>query len=154
MLNHFARNLRYSLAAVGLLTISCGLGSAKAQLEQPSPQPSAQPTSETVVKPVEAQNPEAAKSPEEKAPEAKQEPAKQEPTKKPAKEKLPPKKQLRAIALSGSYDDLAQAASFDPTSLLLGGGVGKSKSFYRLCDYIDEMANEPNLSHVLFDLSD
>lgn len=154
MLNHFARNLRYSLAAVGLLTISCGLGSVRAQLEQPSPQPTAQPSSETVIKPVEAQTPDAEKAPEEKAPEAKQEPAKQEPAKKSAKEKLPPKKQLRAIALSGSYDDLAQAASFDPTSLLLGGGVGKSKSFYRLCDYIEEMANEPNLSHVLFDLSD
>ena len=70
MLNDFARKLRYSLAAVGLLTISLGLGSAKAQLEQPSTQPAAQPSSETVIKPVETQTPEAAKSPEEKAPEA------------------------------------------------------------------------------------
>lgn len=135
-MNFFAHRLVYSLAAIGLLAVSCGLGSAMAQLEPATPTPAAA----SVAK----QEP-----PQEAKPEIKSESAK-----KPSKEKLPPKKQLRAIALSGSYEDLAQAASFDPTSLLLGGGISKSKSFYRLCDYIDEMSNEANLSHVLFDLSD
>ena len=71
-----------------------------------------------------------------------------------AKEKPPAKKQLRHIALSGSYDDLMQPASFDPTSLILGQGSTKSKSFFRLCEYLQEMGDEANLTHVLFDLSD
>lgn len=160
MMNHFAHKLLYSLAATGLLAISCGLGTATAQLEPSSPTPAAKPieteNAEVAIAPeTQAQE---AKTPESKTSEAKQETnetaAKPETTKKSSKEKLPPKKQLRAIVLSGSYEDLAQAASFNPTSLLLGGGVTKSKSFYRLCDYIDEMASEPNLSHVLLDLSD
>ena len=73
---------------------------------------------------------------------------------KAAKEKPPAKKQLRHIALSGSYDDLMQPASLDPTSLILGQGPVKSKSFFRLCEYLQEMGEEANLTHVLFDLSD
>ncbi len=73
---------------------------------------------------------------------------------KTAKEKAPPKKQLRWLAMSGSYSDLAQAPSLDPTALLLGGLPEKGKSFYRLCDYIDEVAAEENVTHLLFDLSD
>lgn len=73
---------------------------------------------------------------------------------KTAKEKVPPKKQLRWLAMSGSYSDLAQAPSLDPTALLLGGLPEKGKSFYRLCDYIDEVAAEENVTHLLFDLSD
>ncbi|MCU0712488.1 MAG: hypothetical protein MUC43_10555 [Pirellula sp.] len=76
------------------------------------------------------------------------------PKTKVAKEKAPPKKQLRWLAMSGSYSDLAQAPSLDPTALLLGGLPGKNKSFYRLCDYIDEVAAEENVTHLLFDLSD
>jgi hypothetical protein len=73
---------------------------------------------------------------------------------KAAKEKLPPKKQLRQISLSGSYDDLMQPASLDPTSLLMGQSPAKSKSFFRLLEYIHEMADDENVTHVLFDLSD
>lgn len=73
---------------------------------------------------------------------------------KTAKEKAPPKKQLRWLVMSGSYSDLAQAPSLDPTALLLGGLPEKGKSFYRLCDYIDEVAAEENVTHLLFDLSD
>lgn len=76
------------------------------------------------------------------------------PKTKVAKEKAPPKKQLRWLAMSGSYSDLAQAPSLDPTALLLGGLPEKSKSFYRLCDYFDEVAAEENVTHLLFDLSD
>lgn len=70
------------------------------------------------------------------------------------REKPPAKKQLRWLALSGSYEDLVSPASLDPTSLLLGGTPGKSKSFYRLCEYLEEMEGEENLSYLLFDLSD
>jgi protease-4 len=70
------------------------------------------------------------------------------------KQNAPPKKQLRWLALSGSYSDLAQPPSLDPTALLLGGLPEKSKSFYRLCDYLDEVAEEENVTHLLFDLSD
>lgn len=76
------------------------------------------------------------------------------PKTKAAKEKTPPKKQLRWLAMSGSYSDLAQAPSLDPTALLLGGLPEKSKSFFRLCDYLDEVAAEENVTHLLFDLSD
>jgi protease-4 len=72
---------------------------------------------------------------------------------KSTKEKAAPKKQLRAIALSGSYDDLTQPPALDPTSLLLGGSV-KSKSFYRLCEYLQEVGDDALVTHVLFDLSD
>jgi protease-4 len=67
--------------------------------------------------------------------------------------KAPPKKQVRVIALSGSYEDLPSAGGFDPTDLLLGGGMGKPKSFYRLCDYLDELSHEELVTHVVFDLS-
>jgi protease IV len=64
------------------------------------------------------------------------------------------KKQLRILTLSGAYEDLASPVSFDPTDLILGGTPTKAKSFYRLCDYLDEVAGEENVTHLLFDLSD
>lgn len=71
-------------------------------------------------------------------------------------DKLKPsgKKQLRQLSLSGNYQDHLQPMAFDPTDLLLGGAPGKSKSFYRLCDYLDELGKDDQVSHVLFDLSD
>jgi protease-4 len=71
-----------------------------------------------------------------------------------AKEKVPAKKQLRWITMNGNYEDLSEPTALDPTAILLGGGIGKTKSFFKLCDYLDEMAAEENLSYVLFDLSD
>lgn len=76
-------------------------------------------------------------------------------TKEPAKEAPPaPKYQVQVIALSGSYVDLMGATAFDPTSLLTGAGPGKRKSFYKLCDYIDELGRNEKVTHVVFDLSD
>jgi len=49
---------------------------------------------------------------------------------------------------------LMQPASFDPTSLIMGQTPAKSKSFFRLCEYLQEMSVEENLTQVLFDLSD
>ncbi|MFO0942879.1 MAG: signal peptide peptidase SppA [Pirellulales bacterium] len=69
-------------------------------------------------------------------------------------EKAPAKKQLRQLSLSGNYQDHMQPMEFDPTSLILGASPGKSKSFFRLCEYIDELGKDELVSHVLFDLSD
>lgn len=61
---------------------------------------------------------------------------------------------VRLLALSGSYVDLVQGASLDPTSLILGGGPAKQKSFYKLCDAIDELTEDDEIHAVAFDLSD
>lgn len=146
MLTHLFPRIFFSLAAVLLLGNLPFLGSAFAQLESPSPAQDPKPGETTP--PI--QNAVA-------APEIKSEPvAPEKKSDKPKtfKEKVPPKKQLRTIALSGSYEDFVQPPSLDPTALLLGGGVGKSKSFFRLCDYLQEIGDEENLAYVLFDLSD
>ena len=66
----------------------------------------------------------------------------------------PPKNQVQVITLSGTYVDLMGATAFDPTSLLTGAGPGKRKSFYKLCDYLDELGRSEKVTHVVFDLSD
>jgi protease-4 len=80
------------------------------------------------------------------APEKKQEES------KPAA-KAPAKKQVRVLALSGEYVDLQGGSGFNPTELIMGGGGGKPKSFYKLCDYLDELSHEELVTHVVFDLS-
>lgn len=75
--------------------------------------------------------------------------------KEPAKETPPaPKNQVQVISLSGAYVDLMGATAFDPTSLIMGGGPGKRKSFYKLCDYLEELGKNEKVTHVVFDLSD
>ena len=146
MLTQLFHRIFCSLAAVLLLGSVSFLGSAIAQREassptqDPKPGETVQPIQDVVT-----------------APEVKSDavaPEKKSDKPKTVKEKAPPKKQLRVIALSGSYDDLMQPPSLNPTALLLGSGVGKSKSFFRLCDYLQEMGAEENLTYVLFDLSD
>jgi len=80
------------------------------------------------------------------APEKKQEESK--PT-----AKAPAKKQVRVLALSGEYVDLQGGSGFNPTDLIMGGGGGRPKSFYKLCDYLDELSHEELVTHVVFDLS-
>lgn len=94
----------------------------------PTPEPPAQPNSQTAL-------------------------AEKEPTKK---EVVKPekKKQVRVLALSGSYEDLPSPGGLNPASLLTGSGTGKTKSFYKLCDYIKELEADEWVTHVLFDLSD
>jgi protease-4 len=67
--------------------------------------------------------------------------------------KAPAKKQVRVLALSGEYVDLQGGSGFNPTDLIMGGGGGKPKSFYKLCDYLDELSHEELVTHVVFDLS-
>lgn len=71
---------------------------------------------------------------------------------KPAKPETP-KNQVQLLAPSGSYVDLAGPVEIDPMSLLLGGG-GKQKSFFKLCDAIDDLVKSEKVTHVVFDLSD
>ncbi len=70
------------------------------------------------------------------------------------KSATPAKKQLRQLSLSGNYQDHLQPMGFDPTDLILGGAPGKSKSFFRLCEYLEELGKDDLVTHVLFDLSD
>ena len=139
MISSFLRQVLFSSASVALFSTACIVSSAFGQRESAVPAEQA--------KPVESPDAKASDAPKEVI---------EKPVDKPkvAKEKLPAKKQLRHIALSGSYDDLMQPASFDPTSLILGQSAGKSKSFFRLCEVLQEMGGEENLTHVLFDLSD
>jgi protease IV len=139
MISSFLRQVLFSSASVALFSTACFVGSALGQRESAPPVEQA--------KSVEPPDSKAIDEPKEAVEKKLDKP-------KVVKEKLPAKKQLRQIALSGSYDDLMQPASLDPTSLLLGQSPAKSKSFFRLCEYLQEMGIEENLTHVLFDLSD
>lgn len=152
---------------VGLLVISsviANMGSAVAQDKAPETTKAqevaaeAKPAQESgEKKPDEAKPAETAaekKADEAKPAEAAKADEKKE-TKEPAKETPPPpKNQVQVIALSGTYVDLMGATAFDPTSLLTGAGPGKRKSFYKLCDYLDELGRSEKVTHVVFDLSD
>ena len=59
---------------------------------------------------------------------------------------------VKLVRLTGSYADLPGQA-FDPTSLLLGGGPSKQKSFYELCTKLEELAADDSSKTVFFDLS-
>ncbi len=154
MFNMFLRRILFSSASLAVLTAACFISTAWGQREAV---PSTEPL-KTVVEPpqsVQAPTVETVKPSEVSEPSEPKEPvAKKTEKTRSTKEKLPAKKQLRQIALSGSYDDLMQPASIDPTSLLLGQAPKKSKSFFRLCEYLQEMGDEESLTHVLFDLSD
>ena len=175
MFSLFLRKILFGSASVAVLSTACFIGSAFGQREAAPLAEQAKPAAEQAklieTEPNTAEKSVASeKSVESEKPVAEEKPVAQEKpaetsskkesdekkTEKPksAKEKPPAKKQLRHIALSGSYDDLMQPASLDPTSLLLGRSPVKSKSFFRLCEYIQEMGAEENLTHVLFDLSD
>lgn len=69
------------------------------------------------------------------------------------KEKEEPKVAVHKLALSGNYVDVVQPISFDPTMLLLGSTPAKQKSFYRLCTYLQELADDEDTENVVFDLS-
>ncbi|MFO0014275.1 MAG: signal peptide peptidase SppA [Planctomycetota bacterium] len=87
----------------------------------------------------------------EKAAEGKEEAKSDESPKESAKPA--PKKQVRVLALSGTYEDLPSVGGLNPTNLLLGSGTGKPKAFYKLCDHLDEISHEELVTHVVFDLS-
>ncbi len=157
MFQLFLRNILFRSASLTVLSTACFVGSAFG-LQETVPTADAaktlnEQTQSVETLPVVQEKPVVQQKPIEIA-DQKEVGEKKADKPKAAKEKPPAKKQLRHIALSGSYDDLMQPASLDPTSLILGQGPAKSKSFFRLCEYLQEMGEEANLTHVLFDLSD
>ncbi|MDZ4852832.1 MAG: signal peptide peptidase SppA [Pirellulaceae bacterium] len=70
------------------------------------------------------------------------------------KESATTKTKVKLVRLSGSYVDFNEALSIDPTTLLLGSVPTKQKSFYKFCEFIDDLAKNDSLSWVVFDISD
>ena len=60
---------------------------------------------------------------------------------------------IERVVLSGTYVDLVGPAEFDPLSLVIGDGPSRGKSFYKLCDFLDELSKKEDVDHVVFDLS-
>ncbi|MFT4542298.1 MAG: protease-4 [Planctomycetota bacterium] len=59
---------------------------------------------------------------------------------------------IQIVELKGTYAEHPDPGGVDPAALLMGGG-GSQKSFFKLCDYIDELANLAEAEDILFDLS-
>lgn len=62
------------------------------------------------------------------------------------------KHKVRIIVLKGLYVEHSSGDSFDPMALLLGGG-GPTRGFPELSDRLVELAADPAIDTVLFDLS-
>lgn len=137
-----ARFLNSSLVALLIALLPCAI--AVAQEKPPEPAPAAE-------KPAETATAQEATKGEGKPAETTSDTKKESGTKEVTK--APPKKQVRVLALNGNYEDLPSTGGFNPTNLLLGAGTGKPKSFYKLCDYLDELSHEELVTHVVFDLS-
>lgn len=164
---NFPRILGYAVLGLFLVSgIVANMTSTLAQEKAAEPvkqEPAAEvkPAQESGEKKAEEAKPAETKSseakPAEAAPEKKGEESKAAEKKDNAEKKEtppPPKNQVQVITLSGTYVDLMGATAFDPTSLLTGAGPGKRKSFYKLCDYLDELGRSEKVTHVVFDLSD
>ena len=68
-------------------------------------------------------------------------------------ENAPPAKQnVHLLAMRGAYADLPQSMSLDVTALLQG--PVNQKPFYRLCEYVDKLADAKTTQHLVLDLSD
>jgi protease-4 len=139
------RKLSIHTLSVGLVALSITVV-AYHRVEAQDKAPNAAPAEQTA----EEAKPEEAKL-DDKPAEAKPEAKKDESAKETAK--APPKKQVRVLPLSGNYEDSPSSGGFNPTDLVLGGGGGKPKGFYKLCDYLDELSHEELVTHVVFDLS-
>lgn len=59
---------------------------------------------------------------------------------------------VKLVGLSGVYADHPESG-FDLTSVMLGGGAGKTKPFYDLIQQLDALAKDEESRQVLFDLS-
>lgn len=60
---------------------------------------------------------------------------------------------VERIVLSGTYVDLVGPAELDALSLVMGDGPSRGKSFYKLCDALEQLSKNEKVSHVVFDLS-
>ena len=150
---------RFRSARSGSAIILCLASSLALAQESPPPTTLFQEETKTQEKPAEEKKADETKPQEKVTDEAKAKT--DEGSTKPSSSKdkadksaTPAKKQLRQLSLSGSYQDHLQPMGFDPSDLILGGAPGKSKSFFRLCEYLEELGKDDLVTHVLFDLSD
>lgn len=60
---------------------------------------------------------------------------------------------LQVVKIKGTYGESPYPEPIDPTALLFGGS-GRSKSIYKLCDYLGELAADDTIDGVYFDISD
>ncbi|RLT16413.1 MAG: hypothetical protein DWI26_04180, partial [Planctomycetota bacterium] len=131
-------------ASFGMLAIAGGILSPPILAQEKAPEaPTQEPQAAATAVPAEQQQADKKADKADKA-------EKQE-EKKP--DKAPAKKQVRVVPLSGEYVDLPGAGGLNPMDLVLGGGLGKPKGFYKLCDYLDELSHEELVTHVVLDLS-
>jgi protease-4 len=106
-------------------------------------------TQENGEKTEDAGSDEAKSSDEEKA----EKPKEEKKAEKSKEEKKAEKTKIERVVLSGSYVDLVGPAELDPLSLVMGDGPGRGKSFYKLCDFLEELSKKEEVDHVVFDLS-
>ncbi len=64
----------------------------------------------------------------------------------------PAKQNVHLLAMRGAYADLPQSMGLDVTSLLQG--PVNQKPFYRLCEYVDKLADGKTHQYLVLDLSD
>ena len=128
-------------ASLGLLAVAGGILSPPSLAQEKAPE----------APPQESQAAATAVPAEQQQADKKADKADKQEEKKP--EKAPAKKQVRVVPLSGEYVDLPGAGGLNPMDLVLGGGLGKPKGFYKLCDYLDELSHEELVTHVVLDLS-
>jgi protease-4 len=75
------------------------------------------------------------------------------PPKADSDQKPEPNSTVERIVLSGTYVDLVGPAELDALSLVMGDGPSRGKSFYKLCDLLEQTAKKDDITHVVFDLS-
>ena len=63
------------------------------------------------------------------------------------------KQKFHLLTLDGIYKDRPEPFAIDPTTLLLGGSAAKQKSFFKLCDYLEQLAEDKDTKHIALDLS-
>ncbi len=66
-------------------------------------------------------------------------------------EKKTPDTKIHHLSPSGTYVDFLGATQLDIQSIIMA--AGKQKSFYRLCDHLDKLAEDKEIKHIVIDLS-
>ncbi len=66
----------------------------------------------------------------------------------------PPKTKVQLLKLSGIYVDFNEPMGIDPTMLLMDAMPAKQKSFYKLCEFLEDLGENDSIPFVVLDLSD
>ncbi len=75
-------------------------------------------------------------------------------TEKPQEKATPPKTKVQLLKLSGIYVDFNEPMGIDPTMLLMNSIPAKQKSFYKLCEFLEDLGENESIPFVVLDLSD